>query len=106
MAPVTEVVHVRLRGVSVDDAAAITRLLQGDTALALQTATIPIPYTFGNAQDFLSTADPQQIFAITVEGDLVGMIGMAGNGQIVEIGYWIGRIHWRKGYATAAINLL
>jgi RimJ/RimL family protein N-acetyltransferase len=123
--------RLRLRAISPNDAAAITHFLAGDTELALQTATIPIPYTIEVARDFLRAADPRQIFAITVADDLVGLIGMIGPAgmfgaqhhseipaqppdelhtqtsvQPLEVGYWVGRIHWGRGYATSALRLL
>jgi RimJ/RimL family protein N-acetyltransferase len=119
---------LRLRTISPGDAVAITRLLEGDTELALQTATIPIPYTIESARAFLAAADPLRIFAIAVGDELVGTIGMIGPrgmmgsqppGQTssteptddnpdepIEVGYWIGRVHWERGYATAALRLL
>lgn len=98
--------EVRLRGVSVDDAPAITFLLQGDTELALQTATIPIPYTPDSAHEFVSTADPRYIFTVLAGDQIVGMAGMTEDKEAVEIGYWIGRVYWGLGYATAAVRLL
>ena len=56
-----------LRGISPNDAEAITRLLAGDSKLALQTETIPIPYTIESARAFLQTADPRQVFAVIVD---------------------------------------
>jgi RimJ/RimL family protein N-acetyltransferase len=103
---VNESVPVGLRGISRNDDVDITRLLEGDTELALCTATMPIPYTIESARAFLSTADPQQIFAIIAGDELVGMIGMVPNHEPIEIGYWIGRIHWGRGYATSAVRLL
>ncbi len=97
--------EVELRGVTADDAMAVRSLLQGDTALALQTATMPIPYTLESAQHFLST-NPVDVFAITVRGDLVGMVGWSRSDDLAEIGYWVGRIHWGRGYATTAVELL
>ena len=89
-----------------DDASAITKLLQGDTDLALQTATIPIPYSIEDARRFLCSADPQNTYAIVVGNELVGITGMLAGTEPVEIGYWIGRIYWRRGYATYAVALL
>jgi RimJ/RimL family protein N-acetyltransferase len=120
---------LRLRAICSDDAAAITALLAGDTELALQTATIPIPYTMEDARNFLRSADPHRIFAITAGDELVGMIGMIGadgmfgageapkppakqkrpkgeKDQPLEVGYWIGRIYWGRGYASAALGLV
>lgn len=95
-----------LTGVSPDDAEAITALLAGDAELARQTATIPIPYTLETARDFLRSADPRCIFAIRNGGNLIGMIGMSEGHEPVEIGYWIGRVQWNRGYATEALRLL
>lgn len=97
---------IRLRGSSIDDAFAVTRLLEGDSELALQTATIPIPYTIEAARAFLTQADPREIFGVLAGEDLVGMIGMVGDHDPVEIGYWIGRRHWGKGFATSAVGLI
>ncbi len=98
---------MNLRGATVDDALAVTDLLEGDTALALQTATIPIPYTIEAARQFLRTADPHYIFAVIVGTELVGMIGMSSGAQEpVEVGYWMGRKYWGRGYATEAVGLL
>ena len=99
-------VAVRLRGASPDDAESVTRLLEGDVELALQTASITIPYTIENARAFLNKADPLRTFAIVAGEELVGMVGLVGSGELCEIGYWIGRPYRRNGYATTAVGLL
>jgi [ribosomal protein S5]-alanine N-acetyltransferase len=106
MSAIPELVPIQLRAAVLDDAQAMTRLLEGDTALALQTATMPIPYNIEAARHFLATADLQSIFAIVVKEELVGMIGLIPSCEPVEIGYWIGRVHWGRGYASEAIRLL
>ena len=98
--------EIKLRGVRADDANEVTLLLQGDTRLAWQTAAIPIPYTLASAHHFLSIANSQGISAITVSGELVGMAGLCSSGELAEIGYWVGRTHWGRGYATRAVSLL
>jgi len=102
----TEQERVRLRGASLEDAPRVTRLLEGDTELALRTAMIPIPYTMESAEEFLAQVDPQLVFAIVVADQLVGMAGMTGVEEPVEIGYWVGRPYWGRGFATAAVALL
>ncbi len=97
---------MKLRGASPEDASAVCRLLAGDTELALATASIPIPYTIEDARSFLEIVDPSLTFAIEVKGELVGMIGMIVEGETVEVGYWIGRVFWGRGYATSALQLL
>ena len=43
---------------------------------------------------------------IVVDGEVVGdIVSWPGEGGR-EVGYWIGRSHWGKGYATAALRLL
>jgi [ribosomal protein S5]-alanine N-acetyltransferase len=101
-----EKMRVRLRGVSLADAPRVMNLLEGDIELALRTAAIPIPYTLGLAEEFLAQADPQLIFGIIVADQLVGMVGLTRVEEPVEIGYWVGRPYWGRGFATAAVALL
>lgn len=97
---------IHIRPISVNDAEPITLLLAGDTELALQTATFPIPYTLESARAFLGSSDPKQNFAIVAESALVGGAGFKHESGWIEIGYWIGRPYWGRGYATAAVALL
>ena len=98
--------RIRLRPVCAEDAEAITLLLEGDVELALQTSSIPIPFTIESARRFLSAADPQRTYAILAGDELVGATGLVGAKEPMEIGYWIGRPHRKNGYATAAVGLL
>jgi RimJ/RimL family protein N-acetyltransferase len=105
-APVGERQRVRLRGARLADAPRLTHLLEGDTELALRTALIPIPYTLEGAEQFLVQVDPERTFAIVVADQVVGMVGMTGVEEPVEIGYWVGRPFWGRGFATAAVGLV
>lgn len=98
--------RVWLRGASLADAPHVTRLLEGDTELALRTASIPIPYTIDAAEEFLARVDRELTFAIIIADQLVGMVGMTGVVEPVETGYWVGRPYWGRGFATAAVALL
>jgi RimJ/RimL family protein N-acetyltransferase len=42
--------------------------------------------------------------AIVLGDTLVGNIGVFGEPAHREVGYWIGREHWGRGVATAALN--
>jgi RimJ/RimL family protein N-acetyltransferase len=41
---------------------------------------------------------------IVADGEVVGSIGSWQAGGEREVGYWIGRAHWGKGVATAALR--
>jgi RimJ/RimL family protein N-acetyltransferase len=43
-------------------------------------------------------------FAILFAGEVVGNIVSFERGGVREVGYWIGRQHWGKGIATAALK--
>ena len=52
-------------------------------------------------------ADPTVVArTITVDGVVVGDIVCWVEDGRREVGYWIGREHWGRGYATAALRLL
>jgi [ribosomal protein S5]-alanine N-acetyltransferase len=71
----------------------------------------PHPYTRADADNWVRLATsrtPQTDFAITVDGQPVGGIGLILHDDIercaAEIGYWLGREYWGRGLATAAVR--
>ena len=80
-----------------------------DEGIVRNLARAPWPYEPGHAREF--AARPQEPrtphFLITLPGargaELVGCVGLApdDSGEI-ELGYWIARAHWGRGYATEA----
>jgi ribosomal-protein-alanine N-acetyltransferase len=101
-----------LRPHSVWDADDLQKLIN-DKDVASTTLNIPHPYTLEDAIDFLSkregsyeeTGSPQ--FAIAhKDGYFIGGIGMSLNKEHenAEIGYWIGKPYWGKGYCTEAAS--
>jgi RimJ/RimL family protein N-acetyltransferase len=85
--------------------------LAGDRAVADTTSIIPHPYRDGMAeawiagQDSERSAGTQYIYAIARADDeqLVGAIALRPIATAQEnLGYWIGREFWGRGYATAA----
>lgn len=73
----------------------------------------PFPYTEKDATDFIiycQDENPQYIFAIDYNSELVGTIGLVRQTDVykltAEIGYWIGEPYWGKGIATNAVKLL
>jgi len=93
-----------LRPAFLDDAAAILAGIQ-DEGVVRNLARAPWPYGINDALAF--AALPQDLrlphFLVTVPG--AGVIGAAGLGEHdggAELGYWIARQHWGRGYATEA----
>jgi RimJ/RimL family protein N-acetyltransferase len=111
------VLHTRrlvLRPFVPADAPDVMRLA-GDRDVASTTATIPHPYPNGMAEAWIAShgvkleAGTDVVYAITLpreEGDtlLVGAIGLIldASERSAEMGYWIGKPYWGRGYATEA----
>ena len=81
----------------------------GDEAVVKNLAKAPWPYTADHARSFAQKAqDPRcPHFFVTLPDSagpapLIGCIGLAADGDAVELGYWFGREHWGRGYATEA----
>ena len=71
----------------------------------------PHPYTEENGRAFIAFAtkdDPIHIFAIDVNGEAVGGIGIHPQADVqrknAELGYWLAEPFWGKGIITNAIK--
>jgi RimJ/RimL family protein N-acetyltransferase len=72
----------------------------------------PFPYSLDDAKNWLNMILPEnyppRFFAITVDKQLVGSIGIVSKTDIYrknfEIGYFLAEEHWGKGIATKAIK--
>ncbi len=102
-----------LRRPEYSDAPAIAGLAD-DREVARHTARLPHPYSLEDAKAFLDlVADgwadrSERVFAITSRANsaLVGMVGLI-TGEADgcgEIGYWLGRAFWGRGYMTEAVG--
>ncbi len=87
------------------------QLLAGERAVAETTALIPHPYPDGAADAWIAVqarelaAGREYTYAVTSSDDgvLVGAIGFRPVATEHEnLGFWIGRPYWGRGYATAA----
>lgn len=95
--------------------AARVALFCADPGVALTTAAIPHPYPAGAADAWIAThaalgeSGVEWNYAIVpVDADaLVGAIALRPEpGPHDNLGYWIGRPWWSRGYATAAARAL
>lgn len=83
-----------------------------DEALLRNLASAPWPYGLEDAMAFARRPQDRLLphFLITLPGSdgapLIGCIGLARQGDYVELGYWIGNRHWGQGYATEAVRAL
>jgi len=71
----------------------------------------PHPYTLADAEAWVAKvldAEPETQFAIEVEGEAAGGIGLFLQQDVerfsAEIGYWLGEAHWGRGLTTAAVR--
>jgi ribosomal-protein-alanine N-acetyltransferase len=93
------------------DAPAVQRLA-GDRAIAATTLLIPHPYPDGVAEEWFAGHEPSWeqgtglALAITQleTADVVGAVGLtiSPEHRCGELGYWIGRPYWGRGYGTEA----
>jgi RimJ/RimL family protein N-acetyltransferase len=100
-----------LRPFTLADAPTVARLA-GDRQIAATTIRIPHPYTLADAESWIGSH--QELFeegrslplAVTGRdgGELVGAVGLetVHEHRRAELGYWIGKEYWNRGYASEA----
>lgn len=109
--PILTTPRLVLRPFVVDDAGEVQRLA-GEREIAATTLTIPHPYPDGAAEEWIAGHQPaflrgeQLILAITESdgGRLAGAISLAIklDHRRAELGYWVGKPYWGRGYCTEA----
>jgi RimJ/RimL family protein N-acetyltransferase len=100
-----------LRPMTLADAPRIKELA-GAREIAETTANIPHPYEDGMAEEFISTHEEGflkktlAVFAIVLRetDELIGAIGLRiiPEHENAEMGYWLGKDYWNRGYVTEA----
>ena len=84
------------------DAKEFTRLA-GDWGVASMTSDIPHPLTEDQARGWLRPGRREMRFAIDLDGRLIGGAGYyQRRSGTAELGFWLGREWWGRGYATEA----
>lgn len=100
-----------LRPFELADAPDVQRLA-GDRSIADTTLNIPHPYEDGMAENWIKghreKMEKGEVLNLAVTlaetGKLIGAVGLVLDPRFesAELGYWIGRPYWGRGYATEA----
>ena len=78
-----------------------------DYDVARMTSRVPHPYGESDAEAFIAAGEANR-FVIERKGDglFMGMAGLHPDAQGYELGYWLGKPFWGRGYATEAAGRL
>jgi RimJ/RimL family protein N-acetyltransferase len=88
------------------DAEAVVAIC-GDWEVARRLSRVPHPYGHSDFRFFLEQVvviEPTWAIFLRKTNELAGVIGLSPNqdGESAELGYYIGRAHWGRGFATEA----
>ncbi|HEX8568327.1 MAG TPA: GNAT family N-acetyltransferase [Caulobacteraceae bacterium] len=112
-APVLTTARLRLRPLVPEDAPRIADLA-ADYEIARMTLRMPHPYAPEDAEAFVrrcADEDPRREITLLIEEPGEGAVGVLGFFEDdeqdpklgTELGYWIGRPFWGRGYASEAV---
>ena len=80
----------------------------GDWEVVKWLANVPYPYTYNDCEDYFLISDSNQ-YALNIFWDnkLIGGVSLTLDGDnYYDLGYWIGKDYWGKGYATESSKKL
>ena len=102
-----------LRGWKPEDAASVQKNANNPHIADFLLDRFPAPYTLDDAMSWIAlmqNQDPMLSFAIDIEGDAVGAVGLELRNDIYRkaplIGYWLGKDYWGHGIMTEAVKLV
>lgn len=98
--------RLRLRQLTTADVQRIAEL-GGDWDVASMTSRMPYPYTEAAARQWIDQlGDGEKVFGIEHGGELIGVTGYHCDPKdnSAEVGYWIGKPYWGRGFATEAAS--
>jgi RimJ/RimL family protein N-acetyltransferase len=83
-----------------------------DKEISANTITIPYPYTMKDAREWYRRIHnmarrkrPQvRSWAIEIDGEAVGSVGIRPDGHKAGFGYWLGRAYWGRGIMTEVVK--
>src|SRR3974377_2254534 len=102
--PALKTTRLSLRAPSHSDVAAMVALA-GDRRVAENTARIPHPYSAADAVGLLASINQtggETLFAIELDGALIGMCGLDPRQDGAELGYWLGAPLLGRGVSSEA----
>lgn len=114
MLPTLQTARLLLDAFTLEDAESVQRQA-GAPEVARTTANIPHPYPAGAAEAWIRSHAPAHAekghIALAIRASQIGLVGaislgIDSNNRHAEPGYWIGRAHWGRGYATEALREL
>ena len=99
-----------LRKWTINDQSSLVKHANNPRIASRMTDAFPHPYTTKDAELFLARVLDQKetlLFAIDIEGEAVGGIGLHPQSDIyrknAELGYWLSEDYWGKGIMTQII---
>ena len=96
--------RLALRPLTQRDAKRVGKLA-GDWDIARMTARIPFPYSVKMAEEWISEqGEDECVLAVIYHFRLIGCCGFVPDGTAADIGYWIGKPWWGRGFATEAAS--
>ncbi len=100
-----------LRKWNADDVDSMTKHANNYNVAKFLTDQFPYPYFRKDAEEYLALIegqDPTLVFAISVDGEAVGSIGIFPQSDIhaknAEMGYWLSEEYWGRGIMAEAIR--
>ena len=104
-------IEFNLRPWTTEDLNSLVKYANNQNIAKNLTDKFPFPYTEKNGRTFIEYATkdyPIHIFAIDIEGQAVGGIGIHPQEDIyrknAELGYWLGEPFWGQGIISSAIK--
>jgi len=85
-----------LRPLELADGPDIARLI-GDYQVSKWLSVVPHPYALADAEAFIRDFDSDWRFGVEIDGAVAGVIGISD-----QLGYWLGREIWGRGYMGEA----
>ncbi|HLP63754.1 GNAT family N-acetyltransferase [Flavobacterium sp.] len=102
---------MKLRPWKIEDAENLANYANNPKVAQCLTNAFPHPYTIENAKSFIemvSNQNPTAIFAIDIDDEALGSIGLHAQTDIMcknmELGYFLGEPFWGKGITTEAVK--